>query len=400
MTTILLIIIYIAFIGLGIPDSLFGTAWPAIYQEFDLPISSANYVTLLISGGTFICSLFAAKIINRFGTAKITAISTVMTAAALFGFSCSRSLFWLCLFAIPLGLGAGAIDSALNNYVALHYKAIHMNFLHCFYGIGVSLSPYLMSFALSHDANWRGGYRIVFYLQFIIALITIFSLPLWNKIKNSSSEREQETPRTVSVFDLLKMPAIRSVCCVFIGSCAIEYTSGIWGATFLVRTKGIDVNYAAKMITFYYIGIALGRFLSGVLANKLTRWQLVRNGQCIMAVAILLLLFPLPPIISAISLFMIGMGNAPIFPNMLHLTPQNFGKDISQSVIGIEMAASYTGIMLAPAFFGLIAQNISIVLFSYYLLIMFLIMIGATWILKQKLKIAGKYSIHQGKIEK
>ena len=177
---------------------------------------------------------------------------------------------------------------------------------------------------------------------------------------------------------------------MFLGSCAIEYTAGIWGATFLVRTKGMDVNYAAKMITFYYIGIALGRFLSGIFANKLTRWQLVKSGQCIIAAAIIVLLFPLPPIISAFSLFMIGMGNAPIFPNMLHLTPQNFGEDISQSVIGIEMAASYTGIMLAPAFFGLIAQNISIVLFSYYLLILFIIMIRATWMLKQKLKIAGK----------
>ena len=350
MMTILLIIIYIAFIGLGIPDSLFGTAWPAIYQEFGLPISSANYVTLLISGGTLISSLFAAKIINRFGTAKVTVISTAMTAAALFGFSCSRNLFWLCLSAIPLGLGAGAIDSALNNYVALYYKAVHMNFLHCFYGIGVSLSPYLMSFSLSYNANWRKGYRIVFCLQFMIALITIFSLPLWNKIKDSSLEREQKTPRTINIFELLKIPAIRSVCFVFLGSCAIEYTAGIWGATFLVRTKGMDVNYAAKMITFYYIGIALGRFLSGIFANKLTRWQLVKSGQCIIAAAIIVLLFPLPPIISAFSLFMIGMGNAPIFPNMLHLTPQNFGEDISQSVIGIEMAASYTGIMLAPAF--------------------------------------------------
>lgn len=234
-----------------------------------------------------------------------------MTAVALFGFSCSKSLFWLCLFAIPLGLGAGAIDSALNNYVALYYKAVHMNFLHCFYGIGVSLSPYLMSFALSHDANWRKGYHIVFCLQFMIALITIFSLPLWNKIKNSSLEREQENPRTVSIFELLKIPAVRSVCFVFLESCAIKYTAGIWGATFLVHTKGMDVNYAAKMITFYYMGIASGRFLSGVLSNKLTRWQLIKIGQYIMAAAIILLLFPLPPIISVISLFMIGMGNAP-----------------------------------------------------------------------------------------
>lgn len=379
MATILLIIIYIAFIGLGIPDSLFGTAWPAIYTEFSLPIASASYVTLLISGGTVVSSLLSARIISKFHTGKVVAVSTSMTAAALLGFSCSGNMIWLCLFAVPLGLGAGSIDSALNNYVALHYKASHMNFLHCFYGVGVSLSPYMMSVALSNESNWRGGYRTVFYFQLIIAIITILTLPLWSKVKKSDFEEEQGAPSTIGLTQLLKMPSVCTTGFVFIGSCAIEYTCGIWGSTFLVNTKGISIESAAKMITFYYIGMALGRFLSGILANKLSSWKLIEIGQTITLGAILLLFLPLPSAIAGVGLFLIGIGNGPVFPNLIHLTPENFGKNMSQSVMGIQMAASYIGIMLMPPLFGLLAQNISVGLFPYYLLIMFGIMIGAEY---------------------
>ena len=383
MATVLLIIIYIAFIGLGIPDSLFGTAWPAIYMEFNLPVSAANYVTFLISGGTIISSLLSARLINRYGTAKITAVSTTITAAALLGFSYSNGIFWLCLCAIPLGLGAGAIDSALNNYIALHYKAMHMNFLHCFYGIGVSLSPYLMSLALSVNANWRNGYRIVFWFQAGIAIVTIISIPLWKKVKHASSVQENSSV-TLGFFQLIKM--VRTVCLIFMGSCAMEYTCGGWGSTFLVNAKGVMVDTAAQMITFYYMGMALGRFLSGVFANKLTSWQLVRIGQMVVLAAIVLLLLPVPSFVSGIALFLIGLGNGPIFPNMLHLTPQNFGTDISQSVIGIQMAASYFSIMLAPMLFGFIAQIIGVTLFPYYLMVLFLIMMAGTILLKWKIK--------------
>lgn len=386
MTAILIIVIYIAYIGLGIPDSLFGTAWPAIYTEFNQPIASASYVTFLISGGTVISSLLSASIIKRFGTGRITAFSTALTAAALLGFSCSNHMIWLCIFAIPLGLGAGAVDTALNNYVAIHYKAMHMNFLHCFYGIGVSLSPYIMSVALSTDSSWRGGYRTVFYVQFVIALITILTLPLWGKIKNNNSEMAGESVPVVGITQLLKKKSVRTVGFIFIGSCAIEYTCGIWGSTFLVNTKGITAESAARMITFYYMGMALGRFISGIFSYKLSGWRLIKAGQIVTLTAIIMLFLPVPSVIAGLSLFLIGIGNGPIFPNLLHLTPQNFGKDISQAVMGIQMATTYIGIMFMPPLFGFLAQAISIGLFPFYLLIMFGIMIGATYLLKRLLK--------------
>lgn len=390
MATILLIIIYIAFIGLGIPDSLFGTAWPAIYREFDLPISAANYVNLLTTTGTVISSLFSARVINKFGTGKVTAVSTSLTAVALLGFSCSSSIWWLCLSAIPLGIGGGAIDAALNNYVALYYKASHMSFLHCFYGIGVSLSPYLMSIALSNKADWRMGYRTTFYFQIVISIITICALPIWGKIKNKETV-EEEKPRTVSISEMIKMPSIRAVGLMFIGSCAVEYICGAWGSTFLVNSRGMVVENAAKAITFYYMGMAVGRFLSGILSSKLSSWNIIKLGQAIVFVAILSLVFSLPSKYAVIGLFMIGIGNGPVFPNLIHLTPKNFGKDISQSVIGLQMASAYIGIMAMPPIFGFLAQNISVNIFPYFILIMFMIMIIGEILLTRNLKRNNKY---------
>ncbi len=383
MTVLLLIVIYIAFIGLGIPDSLFGTAWPAIYTEFELPVSWANFVTLIISGGTAVSSLFSARLINRFGTDKITAVSTAMTALALFGFSCSGSMLWLCLCAIPLGLGAGAIDTALNNYIALYYKVTHMNFLHCFYGIGVSLSPFLMSLALS-SGSWRRGYRTVFWFQLGIAVLVIFTLPLWKKVRHAPQRQAEGSGRTISFFELIKMPKVQMAGMVFFGSCALEYTCGIWGSTFLVKAKGMALEAAALMITFYYIGIALGRLLSGVLAAHLPSRQLLKIGQGVTLAAIMVLLLPLPAVFSGVGLLLVGLGNSPLFPNMLHLTPENFGKEASQSVMGVQMAASCMGIMLAPALFGVVAQKIDAAFFPYYLLLMYLIMITGSLLMKWK----------------
>lgn len=378
MATLLLIVIYIAFIGLGVPDSLFGTAWPAIYTDLNLPVSRASIVTIIVSCGTITSSLLSSWLISRFGTGKITAVSTLMTALALLGFSCSDSMLWLCLCAIPLGLGAGSIDTALNNYVALHYKASHMNFLHCFYGIGVSLSPYLMSLALS-KGTWEGGYRAVFWFQLAIAALTVLALPLWKKVRHAQNgEEEEETPRVLSFPALMKMPKVRMACLVFIGYCALEYTCGTWGSTFLVNAKGAAADTAARMVTFYYIGLALGRFLSGVLAGRLHSRQLVKIGQTILLAAIASLFLPLPSAFCSVSLFFIGLGNGPIFPNMLHLTPELFGKDLSQAVIGAEMATSYIGVLLAPALFGLIAQNVTAALFPVYLLVLYALMITGT----------------------
>ncbi len=387
MTVALLVIIYIAFIGLGIPDSLFGAAWPAIYTELNIPVSWANFVTILISAGTIVSSLFSAKLINYLGTAKITAISTALTAFALYGFSCSKNIIWMCFFSVPLGLGAGAIDTALNNYVALNYKAVHMNFLHCFYGIGVSLSPFLMSLALS-DNSWRSGYKTVFLFQLCVAILTIISIPLWKKVQHGSEAVNTENGRTVGLFKLLRNKKIRMSCMSFFGSCGLEYTCGVWGSTFLVVSRGIPADAAAFLVTFYYVGMALGRFLSAILSIRLSSRRIIKLGQVIVLAAIILIILPLPSYVSGIGLFMIGLGNGPVFPNMLHLTPENFGKDISQSVMGAQMAAAYLGIMLSPALFGLIAQNISASLFPYYLLIMFSIMI-----------IGGSYSLIKKKCE-
>ena len=383
MATLLLLIIYIAFIGLGVPDSLFGAAWPAIYTEFGIPVSRGSLITMLISGGTILSSLLSAELIRRFGTGRITAFSTSLTAAALFGFSCSGNLLLLCLFAVPLGLGAGAIDTALNNYVALHYRASHMNFLHCFYGIGVSLSPLLMSLALS-EGSWRSGYRTAFRLQAGIALLTILTLPLWKKV-SAASGQEEEAAEAVGFFRLLKDSRVRMACLVFIGSCGLEYTCGNWGSTFLVTSKGLEADAGAGMITLYYVGIAAGRFLSGILSFRLGSRRLVLMGQAVVLAALLLLCLPglaLP----GLGLFLVGLGNGPVFPNMLHLTPRIFGKELSQSVMGVQMAASYVGILLAPALFGVIAQEMGAALFPGWLFFLYLLMMAGSCftVLKRK----------------
>lgn len=393
MATILLIVIYIDFIGLGIPDSLFGAAWPAIYSEFGLPISYASFVTVIIYGGTVISSLLSARIINRFGTSRVTAVSTAMTAAGLLGFSFSGGLIWLCLFAVPLGLGAGAIDSALNNYIALHYKATHMSFLHCAYGVGVTLSPYLMALALSDNNDWRGGYRIAFFIQIGITAVTLLSLPLWGRIRRiNANEEEEVTPRTLKMSELIRMPSVRAVWLIFFGSCAIEFTCGSWGSTFLVQSKGMSAENAAKIITFYYAGIAIGRFLSGILATKLHSWRIIHIGQITIITAIVLLMLPLPVYSAAAGLFLVGLGNGPIYPNLIHLTPKNFGRDISQSVMGSQMAFASIGIMVMPPLFGVLAQWISTDIFPYFLFAMFAIMVVSTILLIKNLKAAGRYA--------
>lgn len=386
MATMLLIIVYIAYISLGLPDSLFGAAWPAIYTEFGLQVSSAGFVTFAISVCTIISSLTSAKIIEKIGARMVTAFSVAMTAVALFGFYVSPNLFWLCIFAVPLGLGAGSVDSALNNYVALNYKAVHMNLLHCFYGVGVSLSPYLMSVALAGHNNWREGYQVVFYIQSLIALITIITLPVWKRVKHDHNEAGTEDFKTVSIIKLYKLPAARAVWLFFLSSCAIEFTVGVWGSTYLVKAEGLAVQDAAKIITFYYIGMALGRLMSGILANRLSSWSLIYIGVSIVLVAIILLLLPLGSLVSVFALFLIGFGNGPVFPNLIHLTPINFGRDLSHSMMGTQMAAAYVGITFVPPIFGVLAQQIGAVTFPYFILILFFIMLLSMYRLKNVIR--------------
>lgn len=386
MATALLIIIYIAFIGLGIPDSLFGTAWPAIYSEFELPISFGSFVTIIISCGTVLSSVISSKIISRLGTNKVSAHSTLLTALALLGFSFAPNLWVMCFWAIILGVGAGAIDVALNNYVAIHYSATHMSFLHCFYGVGVSVSPYILSLVIAGNFGWRGGYRIAFAIQLIITLLLFLSLPLWRKAHGGENESEENTHKDLSFRSVLKIPGVKMMCSLFIASCAIECTCGGWGSTFLVEYKHLPAEKAAQIIMIYYIGMTLGRFLSGVLAAKLHSWKIIKLGQIVLGLALLLLILPGGVYLCALGMFLIGLGNGPLFPNFNYLTPENFGSDISQSVIGIQMASAYIGIMVAPAVCGLLGQVFGMVIFPFYLIVFYAIMIPVTIRIKTVLK--------------
>lgn len=380
MITILLVFIYVFYIGLGIPDSLLGSAWPAIYMEFHLPVSYASFISTIISIGTVLSSLFSAKIIGKLGTAKVTVLSTFLTAIALLGFSCSPNFLWLCLCAIPLGIGAGSIDTALNNYVALHYNAMQMNFLHCFYGIGVTVSPYLMSIALSDRMDWRGGYRTVFFIQLIIAILSILSLPLWKKIREE--RQEKETVQALSLLQMIRRKKIWVSCGVFAGISAIESTCLIWGSTYLSESIGLTADVAAALITFYFAGMTFGRFLSGLLSMKFSSRKIILIGQITIFVAVIILLVSDHTVSTVLGLFLVGLGNGPIFPNMTHLTPILYKKETSQSIIGLEMAFSNLSIMLTPVVFGFISSVISVNIFPVFLAIMFAFMAGCTIVLK------------------
>lgn len=378
MATLLLIIIYTAFIGLGIPDSLFGTAWPAIYADFNLPISFGSFVTVIISCGTVISSLISAGLINRLGTNKVSAFSTLLTAAALLGFSFAPNLWVMCFLAVPLGIGAGAIDIALNNYVSLHYSATHMSFLHCFYGIGVSVSPYILSLVISGSGGWRGGYLTAFILQIAITAFLFLTLPVWAKVHGKESKEETVAAKTLTLSETLKIPGVKLMCILFIASCAIELTCGGWGATFFVEYKHLSPEKAARISMIFYIGLTTGRFLSGIAATKLHSWQIIKISMIILGIAVAILLPPFPIYISTAAMFLIGLGGGPLFPNYNYLTPQSFGADISQSVMGIQMASAYIGIMLAPPLCGILGQTFGMVIFPYYLLIFYCLMIPAT----------------------
>lgn len=372
MLATLLIVIFISFIGVGLPDSVLGTAWPAMYREFDLPISLAGYITSTVSIGTIISSLMSSKLISKFGTGLVTAVSTLLTAVALLGFSLTQNPVFFFLLAIPLGLGAGAIDTALNAFVALHYTASQMSFLHCFYGLGVAASPFVMSLALGSEGNWRRGYLIVAIIQFSIAAIGFLSLPLWKKVQKKDAEETDITVRTLSIPELVKTPGVMLSCFSFFFNCALELTAGGWSSSFFVNTKGINPDRAALITMLFYIGLACGRFVSGMLAGKLGRRRLLRIALAVQFVSILLFILPLPTVVSAVALFFIGLGIGPVYPNLVHLTPKNFGEDVAQSVMGLQQAMTYAGIMLMPWLFGILAQIFTTALLPYYMMLMLL----------------------------
>ncbi len=384
MATVLIIVIYIAYISLGIPDSLLGAAWPAIYGEMGLPVSYANFITVIHATGTIVSSLLSATVIKRFGTAKVTFMSTVLTCVALISFSLSDNMLWLCLSAIPLGLGAGSIDTALNNYVAVNYSASQMSFLHSSYGVGVTISPYLMSLAIG-DGNWRNGYRMMFFIQLSITLLILLTLPVWKKVKEKKAEPEVKQ-KTISIPKALSMPKVKPTLIMFIGSCAIESICLVYGATYLVESRGITEEKGAECITFYFLGMTLGRILSGFLSKKLSPKQIIILGECVTFIAITLLILPLNLTFATIGLFMIGLGNGPLFPNLTHLAPVHFGEELSQSLIGLQMASSNSAILFAPILFGQIAEHIGAHLFPQVQMIMLVITGLATLLLFKKRK--------------
>ena len=386
----LLVVIYIAFIGLGVPDSLIGSAWPAVHTELNIPVEAVSFITFIISGSTVFSSMFSTKILNKIGTSKVTAFSTAMTAASLFGFSFVKS-FWIMIpLAVILGLGAGAIDSGLNNYVALHFKASHMNFLHCFYGVGVSLSPYLMSVALS-NTGWRGGYRYAFYVQAAITILLIVSIPLWKR-PSSGVQAEEENSTNLSLLQMAKMPEVRQVWVIMLATNAIEYACGVWGSTYLVEEKGFLPEHGALALTVYYVGMSIGRFVSGLLSNKINTWKRIGIGCAILAPAIAVMLLPLHGVLTVAGLFLVGLGNGSIYPNMIHLTPHNFGKDASQSVMGSQIAFAYIGVMLAPPMVSIVSSLFGIKVYPLLLAVLYVIMVIALKCFINRLKKQNRYN--------
>ena len=372
MAVLLISLIYLAFVSMGLPDSLLGSAWPSIYEGMNVPISAVGIVTILISSGTVISSSLSDKVIRRFGTGMVTVVSTVLVAVSLFGFSLARSLPALCIWALPYGLGGGSIDAALNNYVALHYKSRHMSWIHFFWGVGAAASPYIMSATLTRGYLWTTGYRIVGVIQAVIAVLLFLSLPIWKK---SLSAEEENSAAKLSLKQILQLPGARQILVAFFCYCALESSAGLWAASYMTLHKGIDPSTAAAWASFFYLGITIGRFFNGLISDRLGNRLMGRIGQGTIVLGVVFLLLPLGRAGSFAGLLLVGLGDAPIYPCLLHETPQNFGKENSQAIMGKQMACAYIGSTLMPPVFGLIADKISISLYPAYLLLFAAILI-------------------------
>lgn len=374
MLTVLLVIIYIAFISLGLPDAILGSAWPMIHKNLNVPISYAGVATMIVAGGTIVSSLFSEKFIRKFGTGKVTTFSVFLTAAGLLGIYFSPSFIWICLLGVPLGLGAGAVDSALNNFVALHYEAKHMNWLHCFWGIGATSGPFIMSLYLLKENGWRMGYATIGIIQAILVVCLFISLPLWKKFEAKNDESEK-SHNEVRISTLIKLPGAKPALISFFCYCAIELTTGLWASSFLVVNNGLSAELAAKWVSLYYLGITVGRFLAGFTAMKLNNKQMIRIGQIICLLGAIFLIMPLPNNLQLVGLILIGLGCAPIYPAMLHETPNRFGKELSQGIMGIQMATAYVGSTFVPPVFGALSQISGFSILPYFLLILMIVML-------------------------
>lgn len=402
MFSFLLLIIYLSFISLGLPDALLGSAWPIMHEELKVPLSYSGSVYMLISCCTILSSLKSESLNRRFGTGKITAFSVLLTALAIFGFSMSRSFYMLLLFAIPYGLGAGSVDAALNHYVALHYSSRHMNWLHCMWGIGASIGPYIMGFVLQRGFSWSKGYLLIGILQAGLTFLLFLSLGLWkekeedmNDLVKVEMHEGEEGKKAMSFREILRIPGAKECIASFFFYCAIEQTIGLWSGSFMVYSLRIDAKLAASLVALFYFGITFGRFLAGIFSAKWKDEELILGGIAILFLGIALL-FPaglssgkqlfgmeLRQVFVILSLLFMGLGCAPIYPAIIHSTPYNFGAENTSALIGKQMASAYIGSLSLPPIFGVLAKNFGTELFPFYAVVLGIAML---YMYKQLLK--------------
>lgn len=375
MFQLLLAIIYLAFISLGLPDSMLGAAWPDMYVEFGVPLSYAGILSAIIAAGTIVSSLQSDRLTLKLGTGKVTAISVAMTAMALFGFSTTHNFWLLCLWAIPYGLGGGSVDASLNNYVALHYESRHMSWLHCMWGVGAATGPYIMGYALTGGLGWNNGYRIISVMQIVLTVILFFSLPLWKKRKTEDNKETGEARKPMALKDVLRIRGAKEVLICFFCYCAIEQTAGLWASSYLNLYKGIPIETAASFASMFYIGITVGRAISGFITMKLSDIKMIRMGQGLILLGIIIMIMPFGSYTALAGFIMIGLGCAPIYPCIIHSTPVHFGEDKSQAVIGVQMAFAYMGTLAMPPLFGVIANVINVALLPLYLFVIMILMV-------------------------
>ena len=385
MTHLLLAMIYLSFISLGLPDALLGSAWPTMYPQFGVPVSYAGVVSMIISLGTIVSSLQSDRLTRRFGPGKVTAVSVGLTAAALWGFSVSGSFWQLCLWAIPYGLGAGSVDAALNNYVALHYASRHMSWLHCMWGIGATTGPYIMGWVLTGGLGWNLGYRIIGVIQILLTALLVFTLPLWKGKDVEDAGKENGADHVLSLKEIFAIPGVRAIIAIFFCYCALESGAGLWAGSYLTLVRGVEAETAAGYAGMFYLGITLGRAVSGFITFKLGDHQMIRLGQGVILAGIAALLLPAGPGMAVAGLVLVGLGCAPIYPSIIHSTPAFFGAERSQAIIGVQMASAYVGSCLMPPLFGVLANHVGAGLLPFFLLgLLALMVFGHERLLKNR----------------
>ena len=370
MVSLLLPVIYLAFISLGLPDSVLGAAWPSMYGELGAALSWAGVVSMIVSLGTIVSALCSERLTLRLGPGGVTAVSVLLTAVALLGFSLSGQFWQLCLWAVPYGLGAGSVDAALNNYVALHYESRHMSWLHCMWGLGASAGPVIMGRALA-GGSWQGGYRTIALLQFALTAVLLLSLPLWKR-PQANVEGAEFKPHPIP--ELLRRPGVPQVLVCFFCYCALESTAGMWAASYCTLVRGIDAGTAARWASLFYVGITVGRGVSGFLTMKVNDQNMIRLGQALIAAGTVLILLPAGQGTLFAGLITVGLGCAPIYPSIIHETPLNFGREVSMSMTGLQMATAYVGTCLVPPAFGLLAQYVTPALYPWALAVILVLM--------------------------